>query len=290
MNHNKLNSKIYPIYGKYKESLGKIAPVNSLQYWSKIGKYIDHYLKENKDISKTKLFRDLYGKSEGADNIGSRGYIAREFLGRAHRLYLMENNNIIDIKRDLSKINSISPFREAMPFFDNKKYMFKGKKKKDLLELLNSSRNSSELVDEVRLLQKKYIKKSNPRTQRLSDLKSEVKLFIDSYNSIYEDIKENNFKDYKNEDSENIILISSYLQCLTAEEFIIPNESIKSFNNQNLNNIKKIVDHLFEKKHAKVRRRFRRLIPVNRIMQISEYIASFESEISFNRFRSTLNF
>ena len=94
MNHNKLNEKIYPIYGKYKKTLTEIKPVYSLKLLSDLGGYIEHYLKENPNLSKSKLFRDMYGKSEGSDsNISVRGYISREFLQRAHRIYLMELNN-----------------------------------------------------------------------------------------------------------------------------------------------------------------------------------------------------
>lgn len=289
MNHNKLNKKIYPIYGEYKKTLGSVHPAVSLSFWSKIGKFIDQYLTENPKLTKSKLFRDMYGKSEGSDgNIDVRGYIAREFLSRAHRVHLMEVNDNLDIINDLHSIESISPFREAMPFFDNKNYMFKGKKKTDLLNLLNSKNNSSFIVKEVRLLQKKYIKKSNSRTQRLNDIKLEVKTYIDSYNSIYKDLKEKKYKPYINEESSNISLLSSYLQCLTTEQFDIPSKKMVSFKNENLNNIKNIIEFLFEHKHAKVRRRFRRVVPVARIRQLSEYIYSLRDQSSFDSMHNSL--
>ena len=289
MNHNKLNQKIYPIYAEYKKTIGDIHAIESLKYWSNIGKYIDGYLKENPKLTKSKLFRDMYGKSEGSDgNIDVKGYITREFLGKAHRLYLMELNNSLDIIKDLHSIQTISPFREAMPFFDNKNYIFKGQKKVDLLKLLNSKNNSADIVRQVKMLQKKYIKKSNPRTQRLNDLKAEVKTYIDSYNDIYRDLKEKKYDVYINEESSNIGLLSNYLQCLTTEEFDSPDQRMKIFNNDNLNNIKEVVELLFEHKHAKIRRRFRRVIPVSRIRQLSEYVYSLRDQSSFDSMSNSL--
>ena len=281
MNHNKLNEKIYPIYGKYKKTLTEIKPVYSLKLLSDLGGYIEHYLKENPNLSKSKLFRDMYGKSEGSDsNISVRGYISREFLQRAHRIYLMELNNQLDIIEDLHSINSLGSFREAMPFFDNKKYIFTGEKKEDLINLLNSKAHSTDILHEIRSLQKKYIGISNPRTQRLNDLKDEVKVFINSYNNIFNECKSKNYNKYKNEDKDNIILLSTYLQCLTTEDFDLPDNKIKNFKDKNIDAIRQIVDFLYTNKDAKVRRRFRRLIPIARIRQLSTYIYSIADGLS----------
>jgi hypothetical protein len=279
MNHNKLNQQIYPIYGEYKKTLNIIKPFKSLKLWSNIGEYIDQYLVENPGLTKSKLFRDMYGKAEGAENIEKRGYISREFLQRAHRVYLMELNNQLDIAEDLSSINALGPFREAMPFFDNKKYILKGEERQNLLDLLNSGDNSSDLVNKVKSLQKKYINISNPRTQRLNDLKGEVQIFIDSYNNIFNNYKSNNYDPYRAEDKDNIILLSKYLQCLTAEDFVIPEYRINNFQDKDMDNIKGIVDFLYKNKDAKIRRRFRRLIPIARIRQLSTYIYSIAKDL-----------
>jgi len=274
MNHNKLNQKIYPIYGKYKNTLNIIKPFESLKLWSSIGRYIDQYLLDSPTLSKSKLFRDMYGKAEGADNIEKRGYISREFLQRAHRVYLMELNNQLDIEKDLSSINALAPFREAMPFFDNPKYIFKGKERQNLLNILNSEDLSSDIVKKVKSLQKKYINISNPRTQRLNDLKNEVQIFINSYNNIFNNYKSKIYDTYKGEDLDNIVLLSKYLQCLTTEDFDTPDDNIKNFQDKDMESIKDIVNFLYKNKDAKVRRRFRRLIPIARIRQLSTYIYS----------------
>ncbi len=279
MNHNKLNQKIYPIYGQYKKTLNIVKPFKSLKLWSNIGRYIDEYLVDNPGLSKSKLFRDMYGKAEGNDNIEKRGYISREFLQRAHRVYLMEFNNQLDIAKDLDSINSLAPFREAMPFFDNPKYMFKGEEKQNLIILLNSNDHSTNLINKIKYLQKKYINISNPRTQRLNDLKNEVKIFIKSYNNIFKSYQSKNFDPYFDEDKDNILLLSKYLQCLTAEDFVIPENLTRKFKDKDLNEIKEIVDFLYKSKDAKIRRRFRRLIPIARIRQLSTYIYSIAENL-----------
>lgn len=280
MNHNKLNQKIYPLYGDYKKSLNSIKSYKSLMLWSKIGKYINDYLDENPELTKSKLFRDMYGKGEGIENIEKRGYISREFLQRAHRVYLMELNNQLNIQKELSSINTLAPFREAMPFFDNKKYIFKGEKRVKLLKLLNSGLSPSIIIKRVKELQKENINISNPRTQRLNDLKPEVEIFINSYNSIFKNYKSKNYNSYIKEDKNNIILLSKYLQCLTAEDFVIPEEKIIKFFDKDFNDLKRIIDFLYKKKDAKIRRRFRRLIPIARIRQLSTYIFSIAKDMN----------
>jgi len=166
-----------------------------------------------------------------------------------------------------------------MPFFDNKKYILKGEERQNLLDLLNSGDNSSDLVNKVKSLQKKYINISNPRTQRLNDLKGEVQIFIDSYNNIFNNYKSNNYDPYRAEDKDNIILLSKYLQCLTAEDFVIPEYRINNFQDKDMDNIKGIVDFLYKNKDAKIRRRFRRLIPIARIRQLSTYIYSIAKDL-----------
>jgi len=288
MKHNELNRKIYPIYKKYKEQSDSLEAYQLLKMWSDIGDHINNYLKKNPNITKSKLFRELYGKSEGAENISRIGYISREFLQRAHRVYLMELNNQLDIEKDLQSLNAIGPFREAMPFFDNKKYIFKGEKREDLLNLLNSNLSSTTIVDKVRALQKKYIKITNPRTQRLADLRNEAKLFLESYNHIYDIYKSNNYKSLSDLNKDNIVLLSEYIRGLTSENFLPPEDQIKKFNYLHLDNLKELVEFLFKSKDAKIRRRFRRLIPISRTRQLSKYIYSLKDQVSFESMRNTI--
>ena len=59
MNHNNLNRKLYPIFGIYQESKGKIKPYEQLKLWSKMGYHIDEYIINNKISSKSKLLESF---------------------------------------------------------------------------------------------------------------------------------------------------------------------------------------------------------------------------------------
>lgn len=285
MNHNNLNRKIYPIFGEYQESKSKLKPYEQLKLWSKMGSHIDKYLIDNKISSKSKLFRELYGRSEGSDeNIRVIGYISREFLQRAHRVYLMEKNGYLNIDKNLKNLNSTGVFRESMPFIGNQKYRFKGKKLEELFSLLNSNKSSKIILNEIRILQKKYINISNPRTQRLDDLKEQKLTFIKCYNNIYKSIKENSFNKFSEEDTNNVKLLSSYFTCLTSDEFNLPNKELNSFVNEDLECLRSVIVVLFKDKNAKIRRRFRKLIPIKRIKLISKYIFICSSKDLFINF------
>ena len=285
MNHNNLNRKLYPIFGIYQESKGKIKPYEQLKLWSKMGYHIDEYIINNKISSKSKLFRELYGRSEGSDeNIRLIGYISREFLQRAHRVYLMEKNGYLNIEKDLKNLNSTGVFRESMPFIGNQKYRFKGKKLEELFVLLNSNKSAKVILNEIRILQKKYINISNPRTQRLDDLKDQKSIFIKSYNNIYNAIKENTFEKFSEEDIDNVKLLSSYFTCLTSDEFNLPDKKLNSFINKDFENLRSVIVVLFKDKNAKTRRRFRKLIPLKRIKLISKYIFICSSKDLFINF------
>jgi len=269
MKISKLNKQIFPIYINYKKSKGSKDAVYLLKLWSDIGYYIDCFLKDNPEVSKTKLFRLMYGKSESSDNVGSQGYISREFLQKAHRVYLMERNNQINIENDLKNLKTIAPFREAMPFFDNKKYKFNKEKKENLLIILNSNLHSSKKVNKIRDLQKKYIKISNPRTQRLDEIRDKANNFIKIYKNIYSRIDLN---DRLNEDKDNLILLNNYLLCLSTDDFMPPKEKISTFNNKDLDELRILVEFFFLTEHSKTRRRFRRLIPSERIIKLQTMI------------------
>ena len=79
----------------------------------------------------------------------------------------------------------------ASDFFDNPKFILKGKERKDLLELLNCNLKASIILQKIRKLQEKKIGIKNDRNQRLKDLENEKKIFIDFYNHTYRLIKEN---------------------------------------------------------------------------------------------------
>ena len=81
-----------------------------------------------------------------------------------------------------------------MPFFDNDKYLLKGKEKKDLLNILNSNESSNLILKKIKLLQSQKIGRKNPRNQKLKEVEPQKDVFISFYNYIFNLIKDNSYE------------------------------------------------------------------------------------------------
>lgn len=129
MNINQLINDITPLYNKYKSTSKILSGNESLKIMWDIGDFLNQFINRH-NIAPHKLYREVYGKSEGKENISRNTWITREFQGRCYRIY-----NIFSSERDIDQIfptlKSFTLFREAMPFFDNEKYILKGKKRED---------------------------------------------------------------------------------------------------------------------------------------------------------------
>jgi hypothetical protein len=181
MSITKLLDNISPLYSKFKRSDGNDGLKQLKQAWE-IGYHLNNYINTH-NIAPHALYREIYGKSEGAKDIAQKSYIPREFQGRCYRIY-----NLYKDKHDLDvyfpTLASFTLFREAMPFLDNKKYKFEGKEKDDLIKLLNSKNKITIIMKEIRILLKKNIGITNSRKQKLGELDSEKDCFIKFYNMI----------------------------------------------------------------------------------------------------------
>ena len=115
MNINQLIKDITTLYNKYKSTSKIISGNESLEIMWDIGDFLKQFINRH-DIAPHKLYREVYGKSEGKANISRTTWITREFQGRCYRIH-----NIFSSKRDIDKIfptlKSFTLFREAMPFF-----------------------------------------------------------------------------------------------------------------------------------------------------------------------------
>jgi len=273
-----LITNITPFYNKYKSNKGNLSASDSIVIMWDIGNYIDKYVSLN-NVSPHNLYREIYGKSEQSNNIVQKSYITREFLGRCYRIFKMfENKDVIKVK--FPNLKDFSSFREAMPFFDNQIYKLTKIDEIELLKLLNSNKKGAEIV---KILDKK--KKSinnilNPRDQKLNELEAEVKLFKIFYNYIYKLIRdleyENCISELKinNEGLKYLNILTKNLGSL-AQEGMIKYEMLDyKYENDELNKFYLIIKDLMKPADEKVRRRFRRLIPPERIFKLSEYIFS----------------
>ncbi|MBU0722743.1 hypothetical protein KKH46_00795, partial [Patescibacteria group bacterium] len=174
METNSLIQKITPLYNQYKQQSRTVSGTDALKIMWDIGDILKNFIEEN-DIAPHALFWRVYGKSEGTKNIVQKSWITREFQNRCHRIRNIFSSKT-QIKKELPNLKSFTSFREAMPFFDNKKYKLQGKEKEKLLKLLNSRNDHKFVMKEINKLQKERIGIKNPRTQRLKDLEKEKEI------------------------------------------------------------------------------------------------------------------
>ena len=290
MKISELIGKITPFYNKYKSNKSDLSGTESIIIMWDIGNIIDKFISIN-NVSPHNLYREIYGKSEQSNNIVQKSYLTREFLSRSYRIFKMFEDKKV-IKEKFPTLKDFSSFREAMPFFDNPIYKLSKNDEIDLLKLLNSDKKGI-----VKSLDKK--KKSinnilNPRDQKLNELEEEVKSFKIFYNYIYKLIRDLEYESciselkINKEDIEHLNILTKNLGSL-AQEGMIKYEMIDfKYENEELNNFYLIIKNLMKPSDEKVRRRFRRLIPPERIFKISEYIYSVISFENYSQMKSRL--
>ena len=203
---------------------------------------------------------------------------------------MFENKNDIIFK--FPNLKDFSSFREAMPFFDNPIYKLSKNDEIDLLNLLNS--NKKGIVKTLDKKKKSINNKLNPRDQKLNELEKEVKSFKIFYNYIYKLIRDLEYENcltelkINKEGLENLNILTKNLGSL-AQEGMIKYEMIDfKYENDQLNNFYLIIKELMKPSDEKVRRRFRRLIPPERIFKISEYIYSVIAFENYSQMKSRL--
>jgi len=287
MTKNELIKKITPSYNYYRKNKLDLNSVSTIEIMWEIGDIVKEYLKSS-DIKPHSLYREIYGKSEGSENIEQKSYITRDFLNRCFRIrFIFDDKN--KIKKMFPGLTNFSNFREAMPFFDNPKYRLKGTEKEELLAVLNSKKTNKQIKNYINKLQKEKIGIKNPRTQRLQELLTEKQIFIDLYNFIYNNLKEKNYnvvkKDLGRIDLSFISNLSKNTGALSSDQLRIQSFDIPNEVNGRWLQYAEMVNCLVTKKDAQERRRFRRLIPPEKMIRMSEMIYSLRSEEDFNKFR-----
>ena len=286
-NINKIINIITPKYNYYVKNKSTLSGNKSLKIMWNIGNILESYINDL-NINPHNLYRQIYGKSEGNKYIIQKSYITREFQSRCYRIKkIFKSKNEIDIL--LPNLVSFTCFREAMPFFDNDKYVFDGKNKKNLLNILNSNNKSTFVMKEIKNLQKKYIGKKNPRTQRLKELDAEKTKFIFIYNSIFNLLKNSDYdstrQHFDNISNDNIVRFAQLVSALISEEIIPPEMVNKKNLVEPFVSLNELLLKLHSKKKMTERNRFRRLVPPERISSLANMIFALSSKEIFNNYK-----
>lgn len=279
-----LISDITPIYNKYKQNKAFLTGTEALEIMWEIGDLIKGYVDKH-EIAPHKLYRLVYGKSEGSTNIVQKSYIPREFQGRCYRIRKIFDSKD-EINKQLPNLKKFTSFREAMPFFDNKKYMLKGKERQQLITLLNSNLQQKEIIAR---LPKNRIDVRNPRTQRLHELEGERDRFIEMYNFVYSIHKLKKY-DLIRESIEQIDV--EFIRNLAKNTAALSRDGLKFFEipfNDKVpspwKEYAKMVNYFIEQKDPKKLRRFRRIIPPERIVRLADMIYALLSKENFESFK-----
>jgi hypothetical protein len=273
---HKVIQDITPLYNHYKKESKSISGSEALKIMWDLGSILKIYIEEN-NIAPHALYREIYGKGEGSKNIVRKSWIPREFQGRCYRIRnIFSSKDQID--NELPNLRNFTNFRECMPFFDNEKYKFVGEEKDKLLALLNSNNSNKYIFKTIKKLQKERIGRSNDRYQRLKDLENEKDIFINFYNYIY---------NMTQLDSDAILIKikedgidSEYISVLAQNTNALSQDGLKFFDMTNIQNTQNtnwmnycgvIIDFLNQKDPKKIRR-FRRLVPPERIVKLADML------------------
>ena len=277
-----------PLYNEYQKNRETNTPVEQIILMWKIGDILKNFIDQN-DIAPHALYREIYGKSESSSNVSQRSYMTREFLGRSYRVRNMFKTQA-EIKRTFPNLTGFSHFREAMPFFDNPKHKLSDKEYQALLDLLNGPQADAIKTKQVKQLLKRKIGTKNPRTQRLADWQEEKKIFINFYNEILRVIRECNYQEsvsvLYSPQLPFIKLLAQNTGALSADGLKMNPMKIPDTMDSLWQEYTALVARLIEKESPIERRRFRRLIPADRLVRLSEMLYALTEEQSFNNLKA----
>jgi len=283
----KLISAITPYYNEYRKNRLTILGTDALILMWEIGKLLEEFVLAH-NIAPHHLYRLIYGKSEGAQNTIQKSYITRDFLSRSYRIKKLFSKKK-EIVEQFPKLKKFRTFYKAMPFIDNPKYKFEGKEKSAIFKLLNSNKPYGDIMKVVGKLQKERIGIKNPRTQKLGEMEGDKKVFVDFYNYIYGMVK---FKDYRKVESavtevgvDFISLLAKNTSAISADGLKMEPYAIEKTLPMEWESYAKLLLRLISKKEALERRRFRRLIPPERLIRLSEMLFAIRSEEKYNTFK-----
>ena len=276
MDIHSLIETITPLYNKYKQNKEIVSGTDALKIMWDIGDILKKFIEQN-DVAPHALFWKIYGRSEGTKNIVKRSYITREFQNRCHRIRKIFVSKK-QIEKNLPNLKRFTAFRESMPFFDNKKYQLRGIKKEQLLNLLNSNKNSKIIKWEIRRLQKEKIGITNPRTQRFAEMESGKKIFINFYNHVWQLLKEKPVSiktkmKQKHIDGDYIISLSKNTNALSQDGL----QFVKFKNKKNIMDLlwqgyESLIKEFISQTNAVKIRRFRRIIHPERIVKLADML------------------
>ena len=287
MSTESLIQTITPTYNAYQKGVGTLSPTALLLLMWDVGAEIEKHVEQYK-VSPHALYRQIYGKSESTKNIKQRSYIAREFLSRSYRVKRMFKVKA-EIKNQLPELAAINHFREAMPFFDNPKYVLGIKEKKELLRVINGRLSNKEKEQYIQNLQSKKIGIKNPRTQQLHHLNEDKLVFVTFYNDVFNALKLGNYDAAKKALSlpelKFVTVLSLNCGAISADGLKVERFELPKNLGAKWKLFAAVVQKLIADENPIERRRFRRLIPPERMIRLSEMLYALTAVEKYKGFK-----
>ena len=287
LNLSELIKEITPLYNFYKQSSRNISGVEALHLMWRVGDLLKKKI-EVSNITPYNLYRKIYGKSEGKEDVIQKSYITRAFLSRSYRIRNIFKDET-EIEKSFPNLKKFIFFREALPFIDNPKYSLRGKEKEYLFNLLNSDKSYKEVVLEIYKLQKEKIGIKNPRDQKLNELQPKKEVFVSFYNYLFNFIKNNDYITVRKEilSFDNVVMakMSSNTSAL-AQEGLRFLEIPESLPDVQWNNYISFLNYFSKQTNPKQRGRLRRLISPEQIVKLAEMLQAVSSEDAFKSYKN----
>ena len=180
------------------------------------------------------------------------------------------------VTKQLPNLSLIDHFRESMPFFDNPRYKLDQKSLDKLITVLNSSMTNREKENYIKKLQSERIGIKNPRTQLLESMERDKKVFVSFYNDVVDAMK---IRDYQIAKTKLSIPSSQFVKTLAMNCGAISADGLKMTQfklpknlDRNWESFALLIHHLVSKDRPEERRRFRRLVPPERMLRLAEML------------------
>ncbi len=287
---NELIKEIIPFYNFHRKNQAHLTGAEAIENIWVVGDLLKKYLDVHKDIAPRTLYHQIYGKSEQNTNISQKSYITRDFLDRAYRVRRIFPKKKY-IKTTFPSLQRYRLFYKSMPFLDEGRYKMNAADREKLVKLLNSKKSYKEIMSEVERLKNKRIALKIPHDSKLKELEEEKKIFISIYNQTYKIIKELRFNVVESmlpfiNDIAFVKKLSQNTGALSSDQLKMSSFKIPTNIDAEWCIFSEMINSFAEQTDAKQRRRFRRLIPPEKMIQLSEMLYALTDEQSFNNLKA----
>lgn len=280
-----LIEEITPLNNKYREAINANLPGKEiLKIMWEVGEIL--FLHKIKNIHP--IAWKIYGKEKGI----RRSYITRDFLSYCFRIRKYFKNKAA-IEEKFPTLQKYSLFREAFPLLENPKYDISEEERITIIKLLNSNSPIQVIKKRIVGIKREKNRIYNDRRQRLNEMVPLRDNFKEIYNDLSALLGDGDISRVgvlREQVGKNLILLLSQL-CLSLTQEGLKFPKIDKNQIDNLKGKWKIFCRnliMLSNSHIETRNRFRRLVPISKIMEVAEILNGLRSDEGFSNLASKL--